>query len=65
MKNDISEERPSLRIENPPDWWIEKRQKEIQNEEEKSNKRKITIIDLTTGEESPDVDSNGCVVIRM
>lgn len=58
-------ERPSLRIEQPPAWWIEQRKREMEEEKEEENESRIIIIDIGSGEERPSKDENGVVIINL
>lgn len=65
MSNEICDDRPSLRIEQPPDWWIEKRRREIEAEQKDKPKRGVMIIDIGTGQEKSDKDENGVIILQM
>jgi hypothetical protein len=55
------EERPTLQIEQPPAWYIEK----IEKEKKKKDKKKEVVIDLVNDNLEDDRDENGFIVIKM
>lgn len=55
------EERPTLQIEHPPAWYIEK----IKKEKTKKEKKKEIVIDLVNDDLDDDRDENGFIVIKM
>lgn len=67
MKNETAEqERPVLRIEQPPLWWIEQRRKEIEQEENyNNNKSSVLVIDLNSNEAETERDNNGIITIKI
>lgn len=66
MNKEVHEERPALRIEQPPDWWLEKmRQEEMRSKKEAGLKRGVVIIDIASGEEISEQDENGAITIKI
>ncbi len=65
MNNEVYEEqRPVLYIEQPPDWRIEEKRRE-REEEGEENRPRVIIVDMGTGEEPSEKNENGAVIIEM
>lgn len=62
----MKDDRPTLRIEQPPPEWIEQQQRkqEFDQREARKGQRRVVIIDMY-GEESDDRDENGLIVIPL
>ena len=66
MNNEVYEEqRPHLRVEDPPDWWIEKMKRNSELDENEETESGVIIVDIGSGESPSEKDSNGVIIIQM